>query len=197
MLPRVYCMVMLLFVGLHHVAVADDQVVQSKPVDTLRLVPQNAVAVFHCGQPKHAVDQLLSYITKLELAKFDEVQEFLQSTPYQHFDRYLKYLEKEYGRPWGKLLDDLTGQGLTVALIRPEEEKKEAHVLGVMAARDANLLKRVYAVALEYVKQEAQSMKHLRLSQQRTIGPSASLPWANSFSSPSMAQRFYLRPKTR
>ena len=125
MLPRAFCVVLLLIVGFSPFIAADDEAVQGKQADPLRLVPQDAIALFHCPQPKMAVDQVLRYINQLELTKFDEVQELLNSTPYQRFARYLQYLEKEYGRPWGKLLEDLTGHGLTVAVIQTDEPTKQ------------------------------------------------------------------------
>jgi len=156
MLPRAFCVVLLLIVGVSRFN-ADEASVQSKQIDPLRLVPQNAIALFQCSQPKKAVDEILSYVDRLELTKFDEVKELLNSTPYQRFARYLQYLEKEYDRPWGKLLDDLTGHGLVVAVIQPDEPKKQPQVLGIVEAKDPDLLRRAYVAALEFIKQEAQN----------------------------------------
>ncbi|HQR06425.1 MAG TPA: hypothetical protein PLN21_06360 [Gemmatales bacterium] len=160
MLPRAFCVLLLLVVGASRFISADEALVQPKQVDPLRLVPQNAIALFHCSQPKLAVDQLLGYVNRLELTRFDEVQELLNSTPYQRFSRYLQYLEKEYDRPWGKLLDDITGNGLVVAVLQPDEPKKQPQVLGAVEAKDAELLHRVYLAALEFIKQEAESAEN-------------------------------------
>jgi hypothetical protein len=157
MLLRSMSAVLLLIALTSQCLAADDLVSQDSVANPLRLIPKNAIALFQCQHPKQAIDQVLSYIDRLELSKFDEVQEFLNSTPYQRFTRYLNYLEQEYARPWGKLLDDLTGHGLTIAVLQPDEPKKQAHVLGIIQTKDAELLKRVYAAGLEILKQEAQN----------------------------------------
>jgi len=157
MLPRAISAVLLLFTVASQCLAADDVVNKDNLTNPLRLVPKNAIALFQCQHPRQAIDQVLSYVQRLELGKFDEVQEFLNSTPYQRFARYLDYLEKEYARPWGKLLDDLTGHGLAIAVLQPDEPKKQAHVLGIIQAKDAKLLKKVYAAALEFIKQEGQN----------------------------------------
>lgn len=135
---------------------ADDIPKSPAPCDSLRLVPDHAIAFFHCAQPKIVVEQLLNYAKRLELNKFDEVQELLHSTPYQRFYSFLHYLEKEYVRPWNKLLDDLTGQGLTIALL-PDKDKKQPQVLGIIEAKDSSLLAKIYSASLDVIKQEAQN----------------------------------------
>ena len=74
---------LLLIVGISRFIAADEAVAQSKQNDPLRLVPQNTIALFHCSQPKQAVDQILSYVDRLELTKFDEVQEEIKRVPYK------------------------------------------------------------------------------------------------------------------
>lgn len=125
-----------------------------KTHDPLRLLPQNTIAFLHCQQPRRVADQFLGYFKQLELARFDEVQELLQSTPYQRFYQFLRYLEKEYARPWDKLLDDLSGQGLSIALI-PGDEKNKPQVISILQSLDSGLLKKIYAASLEVIKQEA------------------------------------------
>jgi len=151
------CAVLLLMAFASQCLAKDDVARQDSLGNPLRLIPKNSIALFQCQRPKQAVDQILSYVQRLELTKFDEVQEFLNSTPYQRFTRYLSYLEKEYARPWGKLLDDLTGHGLVVAVLQPDELKKQPQVLGIIQAKDPELLKKVYTAALDFIKQEAQN----------------------------------------
>ena len=140
MLPRAISAVILWIALTSPCLAADDLTRQESEANPLRLIPKNAIALFQCQRPKQAIDQVLGYIDRLELAKFDEVQEFLSSTPYQRFTRYLSYLEKEYARPWGKLLDDLTGNGLTVAVLQPDESKKQAHVLGIIQGKRCSIV---------------------------------------------------------
>jgi hypothetical protein len=59
----------------------------------VKLFPKSAVAYVHVPQPTQSVKQLLAYIERLELTKFDEVQELLQSTPIQRFHRFVSFLE--------------------------------------------------------------------------------------------------------
>lgn len=157
MLPRKIVVVLLLIVSVSHFIVADDSVGNPPPNDPLRLIPQSTIALFHCQQPKQVIDQLLKYVYRFELTKFDEVKELLISTPYQRFTTYLQYLQKEYGRPWDKLLDGLSGNGLSIAVIQPEEPKKQPALLGIIEARDADLLKRLYLAALVFIHQETQN----------------------------------------
>jgi len=128
--------------------------VASDPQDALRLVPDTAVVVLRIDHPRQILDRLEGHFKQLGLDRFDEVNEFMQSTPVLRLRQFLTHLELAFGRPWPKLLDDLTDGGITLALT-PGKEAKDARVLGIARARDAQLLERVYDAALAVMKNEA------------------------------------------
>lgn len=123
--------------------------------DILQLVPSNAVAIFQLPNPRTTVERMLAYIHQLELTRFDEVQELLQSTPYQRFTHFIQFLEEQYARPWPKLLDDISGKGIALALT-PVAGSKDMQVLGIIQAQQSDILKQAYRAALEVMKQEAE-----------------------------------------
>ncbi|MFO0815456.1 MAG: hypothetical protein U0796_19745 [Gemmatales bacterium] len=122
----------------------------------VKLYPKSTVAFVHVPQPTQSVKQLLTYIERLELTKFDEVQELLQSTPIQRFHRFVGFLEKTYSRKWDTLLNGLSGHGISLALV-PVKEVKDPQLLLSTHAQDQELLKQIYLAALEVMKQEAKN----------------------------------------
>lgn len=136
---------------------ARDDSPEKNATNPLRQVPSNAIAVLHCPHPQRALNQLLTYIRQLELEKFDEVKELLQSTAYQRLERFLTYLEGRYKRTWSKMLEDLSGHGVTLAVIPSAEKGKQAQVIALISASDIPLLKQVYHDSLEILGQELQA----------------------------------------
>jgi hypothetical protein len=115
--------------------------------DALRLLPANALAVLRIDHPRQILDRFDGHVKRLGLLQFDEVKEFLDSTQMKRLEQLLLHLEKTFGRPWPKLLEDLTDRGVTLAII-PGKDQKNTRVLGVVRARDTKLLSTVYTTTL-------------------------------------------------
>lgn len=123
--------------------------------ESLRLLPSNTVAFVQIPQPRRAVEQIISYFHQLELQRFDEVQELLKSTPSQRFSSFLQYLEKQYARSWPRLLDDVSGKGVALALV-PVSGTKDLQLLASIEANNSEVLKQAYLAALDVIKQESE-----------------------------------------
>lgn len=123
-----------------------------QPADSLKFLPSNTVAVVQIPSPTRFIQQWQSYFDHLQLNRFEEVSELLQSTTITRFKRYLNYLETEYQQPWQQLLDQLTTQGITLTLV-PQEGSKQPHVMALTVAKDPAQLKKVIATILDLIKE--------------------------------------------
>lgn len=120
--------------------------------DPLKYLPDDTVAVVQIPSPTRLIQQWQAYFDHLQLNRFEEVKELLQSTTATRFKRYLSYLETEYQQPWQQLLDQLTTQGITLALV-PKEGSKQPDVMALSIAKDPAQLKKVTAGLLELIKE--------------------------------------------
>jgi hypothetical protein len=119
--------------------------------DPLRLVPETADVFVQIEKPRQAVDLFLSLATMKELRGFTQYREYYDSTDFRRFQQLVAYYEKQLGRPWPELLDQLAGGGAIVAL--KLEEKKQPFML-VLQGRSPELTRKFADLTLEIVEQE-------------------------------------------
>lgn len=123
--------------------------------DPLQLVPANAIGFLKIDHPHQLIEQTQSHLQHLGVLQFAEVKEVLQATPFQRLQRYLAYAEKQYGRSWQKLLEDLTDQGIVLSVL-PGKKSDKPQFLAIVQARDAKLLKEWFANFLDLIKNETE-----------------------------------------
>ncbi|MBL8822538.1 MAG: hypothetical protein JNJ77_08125 [Planctomycetia bacterium] len=120
--------------------------------DPLKCLPENAIAVLQIPSPTRLINQWQGYFNHLQLNRFEEVSELLQSTPAVRFKQYLNYLETEYKQPWHQLLDGLAAKGLTLALV-PQEGSKQPQIMALAVANDSVQLKKISSGILDLIKE--------------------------------------------
>jgi hypothetical protein len=154
-MPRIILLLALLGCCLAPLLQATDETVNSID-DPLQLVPANAIAFLKIDHPHRLVQQAQSHLQHLGVLQFDEVKEVLQATPFQRLQRYLAFAEKQYGRTWQKLLEDLTDQGIVFSIVPGKKEEDKPQFLAIVQARDAKLLKEWFVNFLELIKNETE-----------------------------------------
>ena len=138
-----WCVALTLLVALPVCAPAAD-------TDPLRLVPDTADFFVKVEKPKHVSDLLLSITSLKELRGIRQYREYYDSTNFLRFQQLIAYYEKELGKPWPELLDQLAGGGAVVAAKLEEKPK----FMLVLQGRDPHLTKRFAELSLALLDQE-------------------------------------------
>jgi len=120
--------------------------------DPLRLIPDKAQFFVKIEQPARLAQLGVDLASLKGLESFSQYREFLESTNVRRFRQLLAYFEKELGRAWPELLEQLAGDGIILA---GTEFENDAPVLAVVQGKDAALTRRFAELALNIVQQEA------------------------------------------
>jgi hypothetical protein len=116
----------------------------------LRLIPDQADFVVQIEQPRKLVEAFTTFELVNELQKLDSVRELYDSTNYRRFFQFVAYFEKELGKPWPELLDQLGGGGIAVA----GKFGDNSPAVLVVQCKDEALLKKAFKRAVEIAEQE-------------------------------------------
>ncbi len=119
--------------------------------DPLRLVPDVADFVMKVEQPRRLIDLVKDAATMKELHGFNAYREFYSSTNYRRGQQLLSYFEKQLGKPWPELIDELAGGGVLVAAKFKEQKPP---FLFVLQGRSPELTRKFVNLALEVAEQE-------------------------------------------
>jgi hypothetical protein len=125
-------------------------VTPAHPADPLRLVPDVADLVVKVEQPRALVENFLELIPQKELQGFRGYREFYESTNYRRFLQLIGHFERELGKPWPQLVDELAGNGIALGL----KFEKKAPALLVVEGKNPELTQRFVKLFLQVVEQE-------------------------------------------
>ncbi len=118
--------------------------------DPLRLIPDVADFAVKIEQPAQLIDLVMSAATMKELQGFNAYREFYNSTNYRRGQQLIGYFEKQLGRPWRELVDQLAGGGAALGV----KFDKKAPFLAVIQGKDPELTRKFAHLALEVAEQE-------------------------------------------
>lgn len=118
--------------------------------DPLRWVPREANLCLKIENPRLLVETFLHHPLYQQLRKLEALQEIWESNSLRRFQQLIAYYERELGKPWPKLLDDLAGNGIVLAF----NTQNEGPFLLVVQGRDANVLAQFKDLALQVLEQE-------------------------------------------
>lgn len=125
---------------------------KSSVPDPLRLVPAQADLMLKIEQP----GKLLKIADELygwkELQGFSAYREFLDSTNVRRFQHLLAYFEKQLGKPYPELLDQLAGGGIVLAVKFSEQQPPP--VMLVVQGKDPALTKKFATMLWDIAQQE-------------------------------------------
>ena len=105
------------------------------PADPLRLLPPDAYVVIKVDRALPAVRWLLDQATRPELKGFAAYRELMESTTVRRAQQLLAYAEKELGRAWPSLLEQLTDGGIAFAADKPAEGQPVKALLVLQGSR--------------------------------------------------------------
>ena len=119
--------------------------------DPLRLVPDAADLIVKVEQPTRLLDLAVQLASMQELQAFPGYRDYFESTNYRRFRQLVAYFEKELGKPWHELVDELAGGGGVFAL---KFRGDMPVLLGVVQGKNPELVKKFADLALTVAEQE-------------------------------------------
>jgi hypothetical protein len=134
-------------------SLATTPVQAQKSADPLRLVPDVADFVAKVEQPRQLIDLAMKAATMKELQGFNAYREFYNSTNYRRGVQLIGYFEKQLGKSWPELVEQLAGGGAVVAA-KIEKDNQNPPYLVVIQGKDAELARKFVNLALEVAEQE-------------------------------------------
>ncbi len=126
---------------------------RTPPPDPLRLVPPDAYFLVKVDKPLPVVRWFLEQATRPELQQFAGYREFLESTGVRRGQQLLAYIEKEVGRAWPELINDLARGGIVLATDLPSPGQK-IQLLMVIQSDQPALAKKALATFIDVATQE-------------------------------------------
>jgi hypothetical protein len=125
--------------------------VRAETPSPLRLIPAEADVVAQVPNPRRVAETASGLELFREFQGCSAIKEALDSTRVRRFRQLVAYFEKEMGRPWPELLDDLAGGGVAMGASFASEPPL---TLLVVQGRDAKTMQRFVKLAREVFEQE-------------------------------------------
>lgn len=89
--------------------------VKAEPASPLRVIPNTADVVVQVKDPRALIETITKEELTQQLLKLPFVDELLKTTQVQRFFQLVKYYERDLGKSWPDLLDDIAGNGIVLA----------------------------------------------------------------------------------
>ncbi len=120
--------------------------------DPLRLVPASADLIVKVEHPRGIADLAVKLAGTPELAGFRGYRDYFESTNYRLFRQLVGHFERELGRDWPDLVDELAGGGVALSLKFGKKDPEPAII--VVQGRDAKLMEKFFHKLLDVANQE-------------------------------------------
>ncbi|GBD34962.1 hypothetical protein HRbin36_00066 [bacterium HR36] len=123
----------------------------AQAAEPLALVPQEADFVIALRRPGETVDLAMNVLRDQRLQALPQLQEALEQVPVRRFLQLVRYAERELGKPWRQLVDELSGDGIILA---GKYGPQPSPILLIVQGRDAALMSRAMVLFAEVLEQE-------------------------------------------
>lgn len=132
----------------------------------LTLVPQEADFVLAITRPAEALDKLWNLVHDERVRSLPNYDEIFEQVSVKRLMQLVRYAEKELGKPWRQLVEDLAGDGI---LLAGKYGPQPSPVLLIVQGRDPDQMQRAAQLLAQILEQELarRDLPHQRQEHQR------------------------------